>query len=261
VKRAVPSLFCGALAALATMPSSAAESLTLGDLWTDTKLYFTSPLRWDADDWLFFGGAVGAVAAAHQFDGRMRRHFAGPNPTLDGKDKNSTRDALPAAAAVAGTWLFAQLEGSQDGRVEAYTMLEAGTFSVITATGLKYAAGRARPNETWRVDDWRTGGSSFPSLHSSAAFAVGTVLAESGGDDLRWLRRIVGYGLGGATAYLRLKDNSHWFSDVVAGAAIGVSTGVFTVNRRIAHRRRDLNVSVAPAEGGGVSLRLSYTLQ
>src|SRR5262249_52307694 len=162
-------------ATLGTMRSGAAERFTLGDLWTDTKLYFTAPVRWDAQDWLFFGGAVGAIAAAHQFDGHVRTHFAGPNPVLDGKDKHELRDFAPAAATVVGTWLLAGLEGSSAGRVEAYTMVEAGAFSTITATALKYAAGRARPNETGRVDDWRSGGSSFPSLHSSAAFAVGTV--------------------------------------------------------------------------------------
>jgi membrane-associated phospholipid phosphatase len=125
---------------------------------------------------------------------------------------------------------------------------------------LKYAAGRKRPNETLRVDDWRAGGSSFPSLHSSAAFAIGTVLAESGSDDFRWTRRILGYGIGAATAYLRVHDNSHWFSDVVAGAAIGISTGVFTIERREAHRRRDVDISVSPVPGGGVALNLNWTL-
>ena len=38
-------------------------------------------------------------------------------------------------------------------------------------------------------------GDSFPSMHVSTTFAVGTVLAESGGDNYRWLRRGIGYGL------------------------------------------------------------------
>jgi len=259
MKRAILSIFCGALAVSATTRSNAAESLTLSDLWTDTKLYFTSPLRWDAGDWLYFGGAVAAVAASHQADGNIQRHFVGKNPTLDGKDKHSTRDALPAAAVTVGTWAVAGLVGSRAGQVEAYTMLEAAALSSVTTEGLKFAAGRRRPNETLRVDDWRAGGSSFPSLHSSAAFAIGTVLAESGGDDFRWPRRLLGYGMAAGTAYLRLHDNSHWLSDVVAGAAIGITTGAFTLNRREA-QRRDLDVSVAPAAGGGVALNFSWNL-
>jgi membrane-associated phospholipid phosphatase len=261
MRRAVASLLCGLLTTLATTRSGAAERLTLDDLWTDTKLYFTAPIRWDAEDWLFFGGAVGVVAAAHQFDGRVRDHFAGPNPVLDGKDKHELRDAAPAAATLAGTWILAGLSGSSSGRVEAYTMAEAAAFSTITSTAVKYAAGRARPNQTWRVDDWRSGGSSFPSLHSSAAFAVGTVLAESGSEDYRWTRRLLGYGMAGFTSYLRLHDNSHWLSDVVAGSAIGISTGVFTLNRRQERLNRDLEVSVAPAVGGGVAVNFNWTLR
>jgi hypothetical protein len=29
----------------------------------DTKLYFASPLRWDEEDWLYFGGALVAIGA------------------------------------------------------------------------------------------------------------------------------------------------------------------------------------------------------
>jgi membrane-associated phospholipid phosphatase len=250
-------LVCGALGLFAATSSNAADTLKLDDLWTDTQLYFTAPLRWDATDWVYFGGVVAAVAAAHQFDDDVRNHFAGRAPVLDGNDKHSTRDFIPAAAALAGTWVFAELQDSQSGRLEAYTMAEAAGFSVITTEALKYAAGRKRPNETLRVDDWRSGGSSFPSLHSSAAFAIGTVLAESGGDDFRWTRRILGYGMASATAYIRLHDNSHWLSDVVAGAAIGVSTGVFTLNRRGA-RRHEMELSVAPSPGGGVALNFSW---
>ena len=68
-------------------------------------------------------------------------------------------------------------------------------------------------------------------MHASAAFAIGTVFAESGGEEHRWLRRTLGYGIAGATAYARLNDNVHWFSDVVAGAAIGISTAHFVMNR------------------------------
>jgi membrane-associated phospholipid phosphatase len=259
VRRAALCLLYGALATVATARCNAVEKLTLDDLWTDTKLYFTAPVRWDARDWLYFGGAVGAIAAAHQFDGRVRDHFAGPNPTLDGKDKNSLRDAAPAAIATLGTWVFAELANSPGGQVEAYTMAEAATFTTVTSEVLKYAAGRARPNETLRVDDWRAGGSSFPSLHSSIAFAVGTVMAESGPDDYRWTRRFVGYGIAGLTAYLRVHDNAHWLSDVIAGGAVGVSTAVFTLNRRNV-QTNDVAVSVGPAAGGGVALNFGWTL-
>src|SRR5271155_1121515 len=81
-----------------------ADSL-LDTTFQDTKLYFTSPLRWDEEDWLYFGGALAAIGAAHSFDERVRDHFAtGSKATLNGgEDKNSLRDAAPTVALIAGT--------------------------------------------------------------------------------------------------------------------------------------------------------------
>jgi membrane-associated phospholipid phosphatase len=249
---------CLILAGLAAAAPIHAEDFSLSGVWSDTKLYFTSPLRWDSTDWLLFGGTLAAVAAAHQFDGRVRDHFAGKAPVLDGKDRNSTRDAVPTAVLVAGTWALGWMLDDSSGRDEAYRMLEAGALSSITSEIFKYGAGRSRPNETWRVDDWRKGRSSFPSLHASAAFAVGTVFAESGGDDYRWVRRVIGFGVASATAYARLHGNEHWLSDVVAGAAIGVSTGAFTLNRHYS-RNSAVAINVTPTEVGGLSLQFTYT--
>ncbi|HWM69709.1 MAG TPA: phosphatase PAP2 family protein [Steroidobacteraceae bacterium] len=253
-------LLCACFTALGVTTPCRAQSSLSADVWTDTKLYFTSPLRWDTQDWLFFGGAVAAIGAAHQYDGDVRRHFAGQSPVLDGKDTHSLRDAAPAALVVLGTWAYAGFTDDYQGHRETFTMLEAAAFSTVTAEGLKFAAGRARPNESNRVDDWRAGGSSFPSLHATAAFAIGTVLAESGSDEYRWVRRVLGYGIAGATAYIRVKDNVHWLSDTVAGAALGAATARFAMNRREA-RHPPLDVSIGPAQGGGMSVSLNYTFQ
>jgi membrane-associated phospholipid phosphatase len=207
---------------------------------------------------MLFGGTLAAVAAAHEFDGRVRDHFAGKAPVLDGKDRHSTRDAIPAAALVAGTWAMGWMLDESSARNEAYRMLEAGALSSITAEIFKYGAGRARPNETLRVDDWHAGGSSFPSLHVSAAFAIGTVFAESGGDDYRWARRVIGFGVASGIAYARLHGNAHWLSDVVSGTAIGVYTGAFTLNRQYS-QHLPVAISVAPMDAGGLSLQFTYT--
>jgi membrane-associated phospholipid phosphatase len=249
-----------AFAGLSTTSPCQAEDFTAGNVLEDAKLYFTAPVRWDAKDWLYFGGALAAIGAAHEYDGNVRRHFAiGDRAILNGQDKNSVRDAIPAAAIVGGSWVFATLIGDSSGQVESYTMLEAAGFSVITAEGLKLAAGRERPDETTRVNAWRQGGSAFPSLHATAAFAIGTVLAESGGDDYRWIRRVLGYGMASATAYARLHENVHWLSDTVAGAAVGIATAEFTMNRR-QQRTHRWELSVEPMAGGGTKLGVTMTL-
>jgi membrane-associated phospholipid phosphatase len=226
-------------------------------LLEDTKLYFTAPLRWDERDWMYFGGSLLAIGAAHEYDDNVRSHFtAGSNAPLDGKDPHSLRDAAPAAAIVGLTWALATVLDDSAGYEEGRAMLEAGAFSAVSTSLVKLAAGRRRPNETTQVDDWSRGGDSFPSLHVSVAFAVGTVLAESGNDEFRWIRRTLGYGLAGATAYARVHDNAHWLSDAVAGAALGAATARFVLNRGDARRQR-YSFMVAPTDGGAM---LTYSL-
>ena len=88
--------------------------------------------------------------------------------------------------------------GDHDGYREGWAMVEAAALSGVTDYALKFASGRQRPEQTADPNEWFTSGTSFPSLHSTAAFAVGTVLAESGNDDVPvpaaaarvWTRRV-----------------------------------------------------------------------
>ncbi|HUX74821.1 MAG TPA: phosphatase PAP2 family protein [Steroidobacteraceae bacterium] len=198
----------------------------------DIKDYATAPLRWDGTDWMYFGGTLVAVEAARQFDVRVRRQFTAGSPAaLNGKDTHSLQDALPAAAAVLATGLYATLIDDAAGRAETWSMLEAGALASTTGLMLKIAAGRQRPDQTVDPNRWRANGGSFPSLHVTAAFAIGTVLAESGNDRYRWIRRFLGYGIAAATGYERLKHNAHWLSDTVAGAALGMASAHFVLHR------------------------------
>jgi membrane-associated phospholipid phosphatase len=225
----------------------------------DTKLYFTSPLRWDEEDWLYFGGALVAIGAAHSFDERVRDHFAtGSKAILNGgEDKNSLRDAAPTVALIAGTGLYAAFIDDRDGYRETWSLIEAGAFSGATAEVLGYATGRERPDATTSPNEWGKGGDSFPSLHTTVAFAVGTVFAESGNDEYRWIRRIIGYGVASATGYVRVSENVHWLSDSVAGAALGIATARFVLNRQGAQDNR-ASVQFQPVKNGWL---LSYSIR
>lgn len=249
-----------ALAVLATSffacASCQARELDAQAALEDAKLYFTAPLRWDARDWSYFGATLAAVAVAHEYDDNVRNHF-GVAGTATNPDPHDKRDWAPAAAMVGVTWAAAALFDSRDGYEEGKAMLEAAAFSAVTTEVLKFGAGRRRPYETDRVDDWRNSGSSFPSSHASLTFAIGTVLAESGNDDFRWARRALGYGAASAVAYSRVHDGAHWLSDVVAGAAIGIATGRFVTHRADARQPANYSFGVQPTEGGAM-LTYSY---
>jgi len=217
----------------------------------DAAAYYTAPLRWNGRDWEYFGGALAAIAVAHHYDTQVRTHFDGSSGALGPKNSGSLTDALPGAALFLGTWGYATLIGSHAGKSEAWNMLESGGLSFVSAYALKYAVRRERPDATTDPNHFFGGGTSFPSEHVTAAFAVGTVLAESGNPEFRWIRRTIGYGVGIGTAYLRLKHNAHWLSDTVAGAALGMATAHFVMDRS---RQRDLaqdaQISVVPVQGG-----------
>jgi len=241
----------------AAMPGRA-DDLKVRSALEDGKLYFTAPLHWDAHDWLDFGGTLALIGAAHHYDDSVRNHFTSGSGNATAQFvSHDARDYAPAAAALVGTLAYAALIHDSSGYREAASMLEAGVLSGIDANILKYAAGRLRPDQTDDANRWRAHGVSFPSGHASAAFSIGTVLAESGGDDYRWVRRTLGYGLATATAYMRLRDNTHWLSDSVAGAALGIATAHFVMNRR-ASAPKDSTWGFAPVDGA-VMLTCSYT--
>jgi membrane-associated phospholipid phosphatase len=237
-----------------SQPGQTLAERTLGD----AKAYFTAPLHWNARNWEFFGGALAAIAVAHHYDTQVRNHYdEGYKSPLGPKESGELTDALPSAALLVGTWGYAGLIGSQTGKGEAWNMFESTGLSLVTAYALKYTIRRTGPDSTTDPNHWFGGGSSFPSEHTTMAFAIGSVLAESGNPDYRWIRRVIGYGVGFGTAYLRLKHNAHWLSDTVAGGALGMASAHFVMNRAAEREEADDSaISLVPVQGG---VMLAYT--
>ncbi|HEU4604401.1 MAG TPA: phosphatase PAP2 family protein [Steroidobacteraceae bacterium] len=254
--------FLASLAAAFALCSSTAHAQSrIETTWDDFKSYTTAPLRWDRGDWTEFAFFAGTTAVAYQYDDDVRNHFVvRSHAAKPGKDPGSMKDFVPTALVLAGTWAGAELSGSEQGKNEGWAMFEAAGLTAFSSTVFKYAFRRERPNDTDQKSDWFKSGNSFPSMHTSLAFAVGTVLAESGNDRYRWLRRALGYGIGGATVYLRLRGNVHWLSDTVAGAGLGISTADFVMSQQDARRRR-AHVQLMPTPDGGAMLMYSASLE
>jgi hypothetical protein len=220
---------------------------------TDIKDYVTAPLHARRPQWVRFGAALGAVAVAYHFDDDTREQFETVTaPVGSSPDTHDSRDAAPALLALGGTWVPAALADDDDGRREAGSMLEAAALGSAAAYALKELAGRERPYVTADKSTWGGDGESFPSVHTTAAFAIGTVLAESGNDRHRWLRRVLGYGLAVGTAYARIDHDAHWLSDTVAGAGLGVATARFVMKQRARGDQRARFELVPLRDGIGV---------
>lgn len=91
-------------------------------------------------------------------------------------------------------------------------VLSEGIMSGTVFT-IKHAVGRERPDAA----DFR----SFPSGHTANAFAAAEFLNQEYKDVSPWIG-YAGYTVATATGVLRMYNNKHWLSDVVAGAGFGI---------------------------------------
>ncbi len=233
-------------------PTAEPESTQTARLPDDLRAFASAPLRWRGKEWFRFAGVVAAVGAAYHYDDKVRAHFAN-----DGEPNyHEVVDAMPAALAFGGTWFAAKLAHNEEASWEAAVMRRAIVLETISSEVMKVAFRRKRPGPGVPPDHWGGGGLSFPSGHTAAAFAIGTVLAESGDDKHRLLRRVIGYGVGIGTGYQRLNHDAHWLSDTVAGAALGIAAAKFVMKRRERTDPRGA-FSVQPMDGGTM---LTYTV-
>jgi len=106
-------------------------------------------------------------------------------------------------------------------------------LSVVAAEAatiaLKVSAGRYRPAETDNPYIFKpfSGHDSFPSGHTTIAFALATSLSNEIHNG--WVSAAL-FTFATGTAWSRLNDERHWFSDVLGGAVVGV-TGATIVDR------------------------------
>jgi hypothetical protein len=94
-----------------------------------------------------------------------------------------------------------------------------GTIAYVTTGLVKELANKHRPNQT----DFR----SFPSGHATISFVGAEIINQEFGHLSPWYS-IAGYTLASATSVLRIYNNEHWFSDVVAGAGVGILSAKVT---------------------------------
>ena len=83
----------------------------------------------------------------------------------------------------------------------------------LTTQAIKYSIDEKRPDSY--------GLNSFPSGHTSFAFAGAELLRLEYGETSVWIP-IAGYAVAATTGVMRIYNDRHWTGDVLAGAAIGM---------------------------------------
>lgn len=164
--------------------------------------------------WPWIAGGAVAAGGAHLLDDEVASEFRGRNRfEAVGEVGEVLGNIEVLAASDAGAYLVARSFGVE--RLEAAS-LEVGqalVLSNLVTFGAKQAVRRERPDGSDEL--------SFPSGHASSAFATATVVDAAFGHRAGALA----FGLAAWVAASRLAENKHFFSDVVAGAGLGIVCG------------------------------------
>ena len=193
----------------------------------DLQYVFTAPVRWKNDDWFDAAILSTSVVATTALDHGIRvAAQKNRTPRLDRMAKNvqllGAGYSFVILGAFEGWALFEDSPRASAVAIDGFTSSLIATG--IIAPVLKYSVGRARPVNTDRTFQFKpfSGGASFPSGHTTQAFAVASVIAADYSET--WVK-IVAYGCASLVGASRIEQNAHFTSDVVAGAIIGTLVG------------------------------------
>lgn len=207
-----------------------AENLTLSvikEVPSDVKEFGGNFTELKSKDYMLGLGIIGTTLLIHQFDDEAK--------TFANNHKSETLDTLspifrhfgefyPTMIFLAGGYAFSDDKAIKTG----FYTLEAA----LLASGITYVSknifARARPyngegSNSWGNERFNSDYSSFPSGHSTVAFATAAVIADMYADQ-KGVPELA-YTLATLTALSRIYDDKHWASDVFIGSAIGYLTG------------------------------------
>ena len=121
----------------------------------------------------------------------------------------------------------------------AFVMAAASIVNAGVTTALKYSINRKRPFETYPdiFQKAKAGSPSFPSGHTSSAFATATSLSLAYPE---WYIIVPSFAYAGTVAYSRMHLGVHYPSDVAAGAVIGAGCAYLTykVNKALLNKNK-----------------------
>lgn len=208
-----------------------------GNVGNDLTVQATYPFHFAREHPM--GAAFGAAAFVGMlsFDGEVREWAASPGFARDHgleapaewlSDRARPSNMIPVIAGVSVIGMI----GSPRERATSSMLMESLITSSVWTGALKELTRRQRPRETdEELPDWTgpgmvfnddavtSGLRSFPSGHTSGAWAIATVLAHQ--YPAHHIVPVLAYASAAAMGYARMVVGAHWFSDVAAGGLIG----------------------------------------
>ena len=215
----------------------------------DQKNFWTSPLRLRVQDATWLLPVASAFAITTIADSDIEKKLPNGATFIRHSKSFSNYGAAAYAGLVGGAYLWGRATHNDHLRETAVLSGEAALNTLLIAEGAKYIAGRSRPYEGNGAGDFRTGGSSFPSLHAADAFAIATVVAHEYPGPLT---KLLAYGGAAAIGAARVTGRQHFASDVLVGGALGWFVGRQVFNAHSDEEIREMygTFKRAPRERG-----------
>jgi membrane-associated phospholipid phosphatase len=264
-RKVIPGVFVMLSCAWAWTPVRAQEQQDTASAFAqEVKLFrssftygVTSPSRWTFETVRTIAGAGGFVVALSSQDDRFRDIMTrNRSAALDDVASVVQPLGMEASLPIVGVFLLTGvvLDNEKARNVGAEALASSLVAGGIVTPTLKLAFGRSRPRDREEPYTFApfTGAESFPSGHTTQAFAIASVIASE--YDATWVQ-VSAYGLASLVGIARMYTGAHFISDVAAGAMIGTAVGT-TIARRSRHERALVQPVLTQDGGVGVMLRI-----
>ena len=236
---------CAALCLFATTHSAYAEQPAYPKLLVeDIDHVISAPTRWESAEWhnagwLSLGILTTAALVDKPLQDEMRRHAPNNNRAV----LQVERLGAQYSVLVLGGFYLAGTAGNETASYVAQDGLAASLIaSGLIAPTIKLVVGRSRPRTnsgTTHFKPFSDLNASFPSGHTTEAFALASVISEH--YEQPWVSYSA-YGLASLVGLARSYHSAHFASDIVAGAALGTWVGQSVVAHNQTYRRNKLTL-------------------
>ena len=194
----------------------------LKNIALDQKAMWTSPFHMSLEDANWLVPFAGIAAASLASDTGVSRALTRSASTVR-RSNSFSNYGVGAMGAISGGMFVLGKMTHDDHRTETGLLAgEAAVDAVAMTTALQYAFGRQRPGDGNGGGSFWQHGTSFPSDHSTASWAVASVIAH---EYPGTFTKLLVYGLASAVSVSRLTGKDHFPTDVLVGGAIGWFSG------------------------------------
>ena len=234
-------------------------------IFSDIVYTASSPLIWDRSDWITAGWVAGGTGMFIALDEEINSAFKNNRSIYTEKFMDIFEPfgngayTLPGLAAF---YIFGHFNENEKAKRTTLIATESFLITGLYTTVLKYSFGRHRPrtgNSSTSFDAFSTNRNynSFPSGHTSTAFAIATVVANEY-EKTPYIKPI-SYGIATLTGLSRINYEAHWASDVFLGAALGYFTSKTLL--RLHNNKKGQHFTIYPradSRGGGIVLSKKF---